>query len=74
MNVKGKRIGFGFTASHCTYDAVFPEIGKTCGLGRGGDSYRHLYGAKIPIPVSVRGRLGKENGGSHGKKSHRYHC
>lgn len=28
MNVKGKRIGFGLTASHCTYDQVFPEIVK----------------------------------------------
>lgn len=26
MDLKGKRIGFGITASHCTYDAVFPEI------------------------------------------------
>ncbi|RIW29304.1 dipicolinate synthase subunit B [Bacillus salacetis] len=26
MSVKGKRIGFGLTGSHCTYDAVFPEI------------------------------------------------
>lgn len=28
MKVKGKRIGFGLTASHCTYDQVFPEIIK----------------------------------------------
>lgn len=33
MNVKGKRIGFGFTASHCTYDAVFPELVKLVDLG-----------------------------------------
>jgi dipicolinate synthase subunit B len=26
LSVKGKRIGFGLTGSHCTYDAVFPEI------------------------------------------------
>jgi len=26
MDLKGKRIGFGITASHCTYDTVFPEI------------------------------------------------
>lgn len=26
MSLKGKRIGFGLTGSHCTYDAVFPEI------------------------------------------------
>ncbi|WP_017753810.1 dipicolinate synthase subunit B [Calidifontibacillus oryziterrae] len=25
-SVKGKRIGFGLTGSHCTYDAVLPEI------------------------------------------------
>ncbi|MEK5443079.1 MULTISPECIES: dipicolinate synthase subunit B [unclassified Fredinandcohnia] len=25
-SLKGKRIGFGLTGSHCTYDAVFPEI------------------------------------------------
>ncbi|MBD1379258.1 dipicolinate synthase subunit B [Metabacillus arenae] len=28
MKVKGKRIGFGLTGSHCTYDAVFPQIQK----------------------------------------------
>jgi dipicolinate synthase subunit B len=28
MNLKGKHIGFGLTGSHCTYDAVFPEIEK----------------------------------------------
>ncbi|MGM9924080.1 MAG: dipicolinate synthase subunit B [Bacillus sp. (in: firmicutes)] len=28
MSLKGKRIGFGVTGSHCTYDAVFPEIEK----------------------------------------------
>lgn len=28
MNVQGKRIGFGLTGSHCTYDAVMPEIEK----------------------------------------------
>jgi dipicolinate synthase subunit B len=26
MKLKGKRIGFGLTGSHCTYDEVFPEI------------------------------------------------
>ncbi|MBS2969035.1 dipicolinate synthase subunit B [Metabacillus sp. KIGAM252] len=33
MNVKGKTIGFGLTGSHCTYDAVFPEIQKLVELG-----------------------------------------
>ncbi|WP_043933307.1 dipicolinate synthase subunit B [Bacillus sp. EB01] len=28
MKLKGKRIGFGLTGSHCTYDEVFPEIEK----------------------------------------------
>ena len=28
MSLKGKRIGFGVTGSHCTYDVVFPEIEK----------------------------------------------
>ncbi|GMB08406.1 dipicolinate synthase subunit B [Thermolongibacillus altinsuensis] len=28
MTLKGKRIGFGLTGSHCTYDAVMPEIEK----------------------------------------------
>lgn len=28
MSLQGKRIGFGLTGSHCTYDAVFPEIEK----------------------------------------------
>ncbi|MGD6816116.1 dipicolinate synthase subunit B [Metabacillus sp. 84] len=33
MNVKGKTIGFGLTGSHCTYDAVFPQIQKLVELG-----------------------------------------
>lgn len=33
MSVKGKRIGFGLTGSHCTYDAVFPEIEKLVNAG-----------------------------------------
>ncbi|MGY3717400.1 dipicolinate synthase subunit B [Sutcliffiella cohnii] len=28
MQLKGRRIGFGLTGSHCTYDAVVPEIEK----------------------------------------------
>jgi dipicolinic acid synthetase, B subunit len=28
MDVKGKRIGFGWTGSHCTYDQVLPEVEK----------------------------------------------
>lgn len=28
MILKGKRIGFGLTGSHCTYDAVLPQIQK----------------------------------------------
>lgn len=28
MSLQGKRIGFGLTGSHCTYDIVFPEIEK----------------------------------------------
>ncbi|CUA80055.1 dipicolinate synthase subunit B [Anoxybacillus suryakundensis] len=35
MNVQGKRIGFGLTGSHCTYDAVMPEIEKL--IARGAD-------------------------------------
>jgi dipicolinate synthase subunit B len=27
-SLKGKRIGFGLTGSHCTYDAVIPQIQK----------------------------------------------
>lgn len=33
MSLKGKRIGFGLTGSHCTYDAVVPEIGKLVDAG-----------------------------------------
>jgi dipicolinate synthase subunit B len=33
MNIKGKRIGFGLTGSHCTYDAVYPEIKKLIDAG-----------------------------------------
>ena len=28
MKITGKRIGFGLTGSHCTYDEVYPEIEK----------------------------------------------
>lgn len=28
MTLEGKRIGFGFTGSHCTYDQVFPQLEK----------------------------------------------
>lgn len=28
MKLEGKRIGFGLTGSHCTYDQVFPQIEK----------------------------------------------
>lgn len=28
LSLKGKKIGFGLTGSHCTYDAVFPEMEK----------------------------------------------
>ncbi|MFC4320129.1 dipicolinate synthase subunit B [Litchfieldia salsa] len=33
MDFKGKRIGFGLTGSHCTYDAVLPEIQKLVDAG-----------------------------------------
>ncbi|KIL44937.1 dipicolinate synthase subunit B [Jeotgalibacillus soli] len=33
MTLKGKRIGFGITGSHCTYHKVFPEIEKLVALG-----------------------------------------
>lgn len=33
MLLKGKRIGFGLTGSHCTYDAVIPEIKKLISEG-----------------------------------------
>ncbi|WP_141433466.1 dipicolinate synthase subunit B [Bacillus sp. 03113] len=33
MSLKGKRIGFGLTGSHCTYDDVFPEIVKLVEAG-----------------------------------------
>ncbi|MGD6897205.1 dipicolinate synthase subunit B [Bacillus sp. OG2] len=33
MTLKGKKIGFGLTGSHCTYDAVFPEIEKLVNAG-----------------------------------------
>src|SRR5690625_7633825 len=28
MTLEGKRIGFGITASHCTYSQVFPQLEK----------------------------------------------
>jgi dipicolinate synthase subunit B len=33
MDFEGKHIGFGLTGSHCTYDAVFPQIQKLVDLG-----------------------------------------
>ncbi|MFE1244454.1 dipicolinate synthase subunit B [Fictibacillus sp. NPDC058756] len=33
MDFNGKHIGFGLTGSHCTYDAVFPQIQKLVDLG-----------------------------------------
>ncbi|GIN57777.1 dipicolinate synthase subunit B [Lederbergia ruris] len=33
MNLQNKRIGFGITGSHCTYDQVVPQIDKLVGLG-----------------------------------------
>lgn len=33
MLLKGKKVGFGLTGSHCTYDAVFPEIEKLVNEG-----------------------------------------
>lgn len=33
MKLKGKRIGFGLTGSHCTYDQVFPEIERLVKAG-----------------------------------------
>ncbi|ESU32993.1 dihydrofolate reductase [Bacillus sp. 17376] len=33
MSLRGKKIGFGLTGSHCTYDAVFPEIEKLVNAG-----------------------------------------
>ncbi|MBS4172569.1 dipicolinate synthase subunit B [Bacillus sp. FJAT-49736] len=33
MSLNGKRIGFGLTGSHCTYDAVFPEIKRLVDSG-----------------------------------------
>ncbi|CAG9619660.1 dipicolinate synthase subunit B [Sutcliffiella rhizosphaerae] len=33
MQLKGKRLGFGLTGSHCTYDAVVPELQKLVDAG-----------------------------------------
>ncbi|MFK2825046.1 dipicolinate synthase subunit B [Bacillus sp. B190/17] len=33
MSLKGKRIGFGITGSHCTYEEVFPQIEQLVQLG-----------------------------------------
>ncbi|MBM7572077.1 dipicolinate synthase subunit B [Aquibacillus albus] len=33
MSLKGKKIGFGITGSHCTYEEVFPQIEKLVELG-----------------------------------------
>lgn len=33
MTLKGKRIGFGITGSHCTYEEIFPQIKKLVEIG-----------------------------------------
>ncbi|MFB4167443.1 dipicolinate synthase subunit B [Virgibacillus sp. JSM 102003] len=33
MSLEGKRIGFGVTASHCTYDKVFPQLERLVEAG-----------------------------------------
>lgn len=33
MTLHGKRIGFGVTGSHCTYDAIIPELQKLVDAG-----------------------------------------
>lgn len=33
MSLQGKRIGFGLTGSHCTYDEVYPEIERLVKAG-----------------------------------------
>lgn len=33
MDLQGKRIGFGLTGSHCTYDKVYPELEKLVQTG-----------------------------------------
>lgn len=33
MTLHGKRIGFGITGSHCTYDAIIPELQKLVDSG-----------------------------------------
>ncbi|SFA76773.1 dipicolinate synthase subunit B [Lentibacillus halodurans] len=33
MGLEGKRIGFGVTGSHCTYDQVFPQLEKLMEAG-----------------------------------------
>jgi dipicolinate synthase subunit B len=33
MDLTGKRLGFGLTGSHCTYDAVVPELKKLVDAG-----------------------------------------
>src|SRR4051794_4024608 len=33
MDLAGKRIGFGLTGSHCTYDAVMPQLERLVSLG-----------------------------------------
>lgn len=33
MDLKNKRIGFGLTGSHCTYDLIFPQLERLVELG-----------------------------------------
>ncbi|ALC81101.1 MULTISPECIES: dipicolinate synthase subunit B [Bacillus] len=49
MSLKGKRIGFGLTGSHCTYDAVFPQIEK---LVQGGAEVRPIVTNTVKSTVT----------------------
>ncbi len=43
MNLKGKRIGFGFTGSHCTYEEVMPHLEKLVAEGSRSKTGCFLY-------------------------------
>ena len=55
--LRGKRIGFGLTGSHCTYEAVFPQIEALVKEGAEVRPVGVVYGAKHEYKIWRRSRL-----------------
>ena len=60
MRLKGKRIGFGLTGSHCTYDEVIPQIEKLVNAGCGSRSDCNITVKKTETRFG-KGKIGLKN-------------